>query len=36
MKANGDHVSTPIGLRGTSAVTRCDFPPVKSDSDVEL
>lgn len=36
MKANGDHVSTPIGLRGTSAVTRCDFPPIKSDSDVEL
>lgn len=36
MKANSDHVSTPIGLRGASAVTRCDFPPVKSDSDVEL
>lgn len=36
MKANGDHVSTPIGLRGTSAVTRCDFPSIKSDSDVEL
>lgn len=36
VKANGDHVSTPIGLRGASAVTRCDFPPIKSDSDVEL
>lgn len=36
MKANSDHVSTPIGLRGASTVTRCDFPPIKSDSNVEL